>query len=287
VARYARGEDYHRVMGDRLGILADRIREAFPGTRARPYVDTGPVLERELAQRAGLGRFGKNTNLLHRSGSWFLLGEIFLDLELEPDEPVADMCGSCTRCLDACPTGALPEPYRLDSRRCISYWTIEHRGAVPIEMREQIGDWVFGCDICQEVCPWNGRPQRSGLTAQGHEELALSVDRAEIDLPGLLALGATDYDRLLRPTALHRAKRGGLRRNAAVAMGNRGDARYVAPLAVALGDEDATVRAHAAWSLGRIPCDDARAALRAALRSEVDAAVRSELLAALCQRKGA
>ncbi|HEY2738110.1 MAG TPA: tRNA epoxyqueuosine(34) reductase QueG, partial [Thermoanaerobaculia bacterium] len=159
VARYARGLDYHDVMGERLTALEARILEAFPGTASRRYIDTGPVLERELAARAGLGAPGKNTNLLHpEAGSWFLLGELFLSLDLAPDVPLADLCGTCTRCLEACPTGALPEPYRLDSNRCISYWTIEHRGPLPAAAREMVGEWVFGCDLCQEVCPWNGAP---------------------------------------------------------------------------------------------------------------------------------
>ncbi|HUP23528.1 MAG TPA: tRNA epoxyqueuosine(34) reductase QueG [Thermoanaerobaculia bacterium] len=281
VARYARGEDYHQVMGRQLDHLAERVREAFPGANCRWYVDTGPVLERELAQRAGLGRIGKNTNLLHRWGSWFLLGELFLDLELEPDEALADMCGTCTRCLEACPTGALPEPYRLDSRRCISYWTIEHRGPLPSEVRASIGDWVFGCDICQEVCPWNGLPGRDGVTAHRHPELELAGERRAVDLAGLLALDGADHQRMFRATAMHRAKPVGLRRNAAVAMGNRGNERYVAPLVGALEDEDPTVRGHAAWALGRIGGGAARAGLRTALRREVAPAVRAELLAAL------
>ena len=163
VARYARGRDYHDVMLERLRRLAARVEQGYPGTAWRAYVDTGPVLERELAARAGLGAIGKNTNLLHpEAGSWFLLGELFLTLELTPDAAAADLCGSCTRCLEACPTGALPEPYRLDSRRCISYWTIEHRGDLPPEAREMVGDWVFGCDVCQEVCPVNEAPAGRG-----------------------------------------------------------------------------------------------------------------------------
>ncbi|MDX1632322.1 MAG: tRNA epoxyqueuosine(34) reductase QueG, partial [Thermoanaerobaculia bacterium] len=160
VARYARGRDYHRIMKKGLKRLARRIEEGYPGSRVRWYVDTGPVLEREIAQRAGLGAVGKNTCLLREDGgSYFFLGELFLSLELAPDEAATDMCGSCTLCLEACPTDALPEPFQLDSARCISYWTIEHRGHLPLDAREMIGDWVFGCDVCQEVCPWNRRPQ--------------------------------------------------------------------------------------------------------------------------------
>jgi epoxyqueuosine reductase len=283
VARYARGEDYHAVMGERLERLGARIRDAFPGTRTRAYVDTGPVLERELAQRAGLGRIGKNTNLLHRWGSWFLLGELFLDLEVEPREPLTDMCGSCTRCLDACPTGALPEPYRLDSRRCISYWTIEHRGPLPVEVRASIEDWVFGCDVCQDACPWNALPGRDGVSAHRHPELELPAERAALDLAALLALDGTGHERLLRRTALHRAKPAGLRRNAAVAMGNRRDGAYVEPLSRALADSEPTVRGHAAWALGRIGGGSARAALARALFGESSPGVRSELLAALAR----
>lgn len=248
VARYARGEDYHELMGRRLKDLARRIRDAFPGCDTRPYVDTGPILERELAQRAGLGVFGKNTHLLHRQGgSYFLLGEILLTLDLTPDEPLTDLCGRCTRCLDACPTGALREPYRLDANRCISYWTIEHRGPLPEAAREMVGEWVFGCDVCQEVCPWNHKPR------PGEEEkLRLPPERAELDLVGLLQLGREAYVERFRKSPMKRAKLEGLKRNAAVAMGNRGEKRYAEPLQKALGEEDPLVHEHADWALGKI-----------------------------------
>ena len=278
VARYARGRDYHDVMGDRLRALALRIAAAFPGTASRPYVDTGPVLERELAARAGLGAVGKNTNLLHRQGgSWFLLGELFLTLDLAPDAPVADLCGRCTRCLEACPTGALPEPYRLDSRRCISYWTIEHRGELPPAARELVGDWVFGCDVCQEVCPWNYKP-----AGAAHPELGLPPERGGLDLVGLLSLDRDGYVARFRGSPMKRAKQEGLQRNAAVAMGNRGDRRYVPALAAALGgDASAVVRGHAAWALGRLGGEAARQALGAALSGESEPRVRAEIEAAL------
>lgn len=248
VARYARGRDYHDVMGDRLKILEERILAAFPGTASRRYVDTGPVLERELAARAGLGVAGKNTNLLHpEAGSWFLLGELFLSLDLAPDIPLADLCGSCTRCLEACPTGALPEPYRLDSNLCISYWTIEHRGPLPPEAREMVGTWVFGCDICQEVCPWNTAP--AGAV---HPELELPEQRADLDLIQLLLLGRDEYVERFRGSPMKRPKLEGLQRNAAVAMGNRRDPRYVPALTTALAEGTPLVREHAAWALGRI-----------------------------------
>jgi len=248
VARYARGRDYHDVMGRQLKALAARIRAAYPLCGTRPYVDTGPLLERELAARAGLGAVGKNTNLLDRQwGSWFLLGELLLTLELPSDTPVSDLCGRCTRCLDACPTGALAEPYRLDSNRCISYWTIEHRGELPEKVREITGDWVFGCDICQEVCPWNHRP-RCGE----HPQLDLPPERAALDLAGLLDLDRAGYLERFRRSPIKRVKLAGLRRNAAVAMGNRRDRRYIPALTRALEADEPMVRRHAAWALERI-----------------------------------
>lgn len=289
VARYARGRDYHNLMGKRLRRLARRVREAYPGADTRAYVDTGPVLERELAARAGLGVAGKNTCLLSREdGSWFLLGELFTTLDLAPDEPLADLCGRCTRCLDACPTGALPEPYRLEADRCISYWTIEHRGAVPAEVRSSLGDWVFGCDVCQDVCPWNlrweGRADRGGRRPADHPDLRLPEGRGRLDLAGLLGIGEEEYEETFRGSAMKRARRVGLKRNAAMAMGNRGEARYVAPLARALREEeDAVVRGAAAWALGRVGGEAARRALEEAVAGERedDAEVRREVEAAL------
>jgi len=277
VARYARGRDYHDVMHERLSVLEARIAATFPGLISRRYVDTGPVLERELAARAGLGAMGKNTNLLHpEAGSWFLLGELFLSLDLAPDVPLADLCGSCTRCLDACPTGALPAPFRLDSNRCISYWTIEHRGPLPEEAREMIGPWVFGCDVCQEVCPWNAAP--AGAL---HPELEIPPQRAELDLAGLLRLGRDEYVERFRGSPMKRAKLEGLQRNAAVAMGNRRDPAYVPALAAALREGEPLVRAHAAWALGRIGGAEACEALEEAWGREEEDAVRQEIRAAL------
>jgi epoxyqueuosine reductase len=280
VARYARGRDYHDLMGERLKGLALRMTEAFPGVLSRPYVDTGPVLERELAARAGLGVVGKNTNLLHpEGGSWFLLGELFLTLDLDPDLPLSDLCGSCTRCLEACPTGALPESYRLDSNRCISYWTIEHRGPLPEAAREMVGEWVFGCDICQEVCPWNAAiPVSAGAD---HPELALPPGRAELDLKGLLRLSREDYVERFRGSPMKRPKLPGLQRNAAVAMGNRRDPGYVPDLARALVEGEPMVRRHAAWALGRIGGAAAASVLEQALEREEDGEVAAEIRSAL------
>jgi epoxyqueuosine reductase len=278
VARYARGQDYHEVMGERLRVVETRVREEFPGCQTRRYVDTGPVLERELAARAGLGAVGKNTMLLHpEGGSWFLLGELFLSLDLAPDQPLADLCGSCTLCLDACPTGAFPEPYRLDSNRCISYWTIEHRGPLPPEARRMVGGWVFGCDVCQEVCPWNSTP--AGAV---HPEMELPPERGELTLERLLRLPREEYVERFRGSPLKRAKLEGLQRNAAVAMGNRLESRYLAPLAGALREEESPqVRGHAAWALGRIGGAEAQGILTAALAAETDPEVGAEIRKAL------
>ncbi len=280
VARYAHGRDYHNLMGKRLKRLAKTLREEFAPCQTRAYVDTGPVLERELAAKAGLGVVGKNTCLLRREGSWFLLGEILLTLELPPDEPLTDLCGRCTRCLEACPTEALSEPFHLDSSRCISYWTIEHRESVPREMRRQIGDWVFGCDICQEVCPWNIRKGPVGEETDFH----LPSQRQDLDLIQLLALPRDEYRERFRGSAMQRARLEGLKRNAATAMGNRGDEKYVAPLATALAQEEhAAVRCHAAWALGRIGGEPALRALTGARETEGEAEVLAEIDQALAE----
>lgn len=214
VARYARGVDYHDVLRERLGGVAEKVAAEFPGTATRVCVDTAPLLERELAARAGLGAVGKNTNLLHpEAGSWFLLGELLLTLDLGPDSPLADLCGNCTRCLDACPTGALPAPYRLDAGRCLSYWTIEHRGEIPAEFHPHLADRHFGCDICQEVCPWNG-----GVSEVGDEAFTPPPQRRELTLGDLLGLGEEEYRERFRGSPLKRARLEGLRRNAAIAL---------------------------------------------------------------------
>ncbi|MDY7093759.1 MAG: tRNA epoxyqueuosine(34) reductase QueG [Acidobacteriota bacterium] len=278
VARYARGRDYHNKMGKLLRKLARRVREAYPHCDTRPYVDTGPVLERALAARAGLGTTAKNTCLLSREGSWFLLGELFLTLPLEAGEPLTDLCGRCTRCLEACPTDALREPYRLDSNRCISYWTIEHRGAVPAEIRPQLEDWVFGCDICQQVCPWNLRPS----PAADHPDLHLAEERRDLDLVQLLALGPEEYRRRFNGSAMQRARLEGLKRNAATVMGNRPEPRYRPALEKALtAESDTAVRRHAAWALGRMGAEPSRVVLERALAEEEEPAVAEEIRHAL------
>ncbi|MGE0160213.1 MAG: tRNA epoxyqueuosine(34) reductase QueG [Gemmatimonadales bacterium] len=289
IARYARGRDYHDVMLAKLeGLLAWLDERVEGGVRGRAYVDTGPLLERELASRAGLGWFGKNTVLIHPSrGSWFFIGVLMLDLELPAAAPFTDdRCGSCTACLEACPTGALlgrderGAPV-IDARRCISYLTIELRGAIPAELRAAIGNRVFGCDICQEVCPWNER------FAQPTREAAY-LARPELDGPSLVALAETllaagelGFRKVFEGSPVLRAKRAGLLRNVCVALGNWASQDAIPPLARALGDENPLVRSHAAWALGRIGSEAALAALREAAGGESHGSVTAEIRAAL------
>lgn len=280
IASYACGDDYHDLIKSRLFTLYDFIRQKAPVPVAgRVYVDTAPVLERELARRAGLGWWGKNTCLINkRRGSYFFLAEIILDLELQYDRPAVDHCGTCTRCLDACPTDAFPEPYVLDARRCISYLTIELKGPIPPELRPGMGDWVFGCDICQDVCPWNRRAEPAAEAA--------FKSRPGLEAPslaGLLGMDREAFNAQFRRHPAKRAKRRGLLRNVAVALGNSGDPQAVEPLIGALADEEPLVRGHAAWGLGQLGGDRARSALAAALEGEGDGAVRAEIAAALDQ----
>jgi epoxyqueuosine reductase len=282
IARYARGDDYHDVMLAKLQELHQWIDgQLRRPTRAKAYVDTGPLLERDLARRAGLGWFGKNTNLINPDiGSFFFLGALLIDLVLEPDAPFeADRCGSCTRCLDACPTGAFAEPRVLDSTRCISYLTIEAKGAIPETLREALGTLVYGCDICQDVCPWNVRFARDVTLPT----LASRPGMDEPDIPALLGMDDETFRRQFRGSAIKRAKRRGLARNAAVALGNRRDPADIPALARALAeDPEPLVRAHAAWALGRFPgVAEAQDALTVALWSETDEAVRREIQAAM------
>ena len=250
IARYARGDDYHDVMLAKLRELHRRIAERagreIPG---KAYVDTGPVLERELARRAGLGWFGKNTNLINPGlGSFFFIGSLLLDLQLSPDAPFEeDRCGTCTRCLDECPTDAFAGPRVLDSRKCISYLTIELRGDIPEELRPLIGDRIYGCDICQDVCPWNVRFSRE----LAEPALAPRAESVTPDAAELLALTDDEFRARFRRSAVKRTKRRGLARNAAVVMGNRSASGDSDALLRALEDPDPLVRDHARWALDR------------------------------------
>jgi epoxyqueuosine reductase len=251
VARYARGPDYHDVLRQRLNALLGWVQAEAPGCRGRGVVDTAPLLERDFARRAGLGWFGKNTMLLNkRLGSYFFLGALLLDLDLRPDPPHQTAhCGTCTACLDACPTQAFPVPGQLDSRRCISYLTIELRTDIPVELREPLGDWLFGCDVCQEVCPWNHK-----APATTDPILTTRPDLIAIDPVELLGLSDEEFRRRFRGTALWRAKRRGLLRNAALVLGNRGDQAALPALRKALDDSEPLVREAARWAIERITC---------------------------------
>ena len=245
VSRYARGRDYHDVIRPRLVELGDFIRTAA-GAASRVAVDTSAVLERDLAARAGLGWVGKNTNLLTPSlGSYFFIGIVLTTAALPFDQREPDRCGTCTACLDACPTRAFVAPYVLDARRCISYLTIEHRGDIAGELAEQIGEWVFGCDVCQEVCPWNRKAD------PGHEP-SLGPSGSLGALETLLELDPEAFRVRFRGSALTRTKRAGLLRNAAIVLANRGERRASAALGRALGDEDPVVRHAAAWALEKL-----------------------------------
>jgi epoxyqueuosine reductase len=249
ISIYAGGRDYHDVLREKLKALLAWIQERVPGTRGRAVIDTAPLLERDFARRAGLGWFGKNTMLIDKKiGSYFFIGALLLDLPLSADAPFeTSHCGTCTRCLDACPTDAFVAPYHLDARRCISYLTIELRGAIADELRPGMGDWIFGCDVCQEVCPWN-RKSPSGL----EPAFAPTLAGGQVDLLELLALGEDEFRDRYRHTPIWRTQRPGLLRNAAIALGNVGDANALPALRRAVGDADELVRDAARWAIARI-----------------------------------
>jgi epoxyqueuosine reductase len=248
VARYARGRDYHQVMRPRLHRLRDFVTEAAGGgVKSRASLDTSAVLERDLAARAGLGWIGKNANLISPTlGSYFFIGLVLTTAALDADERVPDRCGTCTACLDACPTGAFAAPYVLDARRCISYLTIEHHGPVDERLRPSLDGWAFGCDVCQEVCPWNRKAPPS-------REPAFAGPRPVTDLTGVLGLDAEAFRERFRGTAIRRAGRSGLLRNAALVLGERvASAGAQAALETAADDADPVIRDAAEWALARL-----------------------------------
>ncbi len=255
VARYARGEDYHDVLLDRLQTLHGWIENTVGARVAgKAYVDTGPILERDLARRAGLGWFGKNTMLINpKRGSFFFLAELVLDLELEPDAPFAtDHCGTCRRCLDACPTGALVEERVLDSTRCISYLTIELKGQIPENRRAGIGELLYGCDVCQDVCPWNEKFSAPLREDAFRPRAAIAEKDAHTLAREILATSDGDFRTTFKSSPMKRAKLRGLKRNAAVVLGNVGNRDDAPTLTATLEDSDPLVREHAAWALARI-----------------------------------
>jgi len=278
IASYAGGEDYHPWMLSRLEKLAERIREFAPELHFRAYVDTGPVLERDFASQAGLGFIGKNACMIHpRRGSFFFLGVLITNLELPArTDPMEISCGNCTRCLEACPTGALVAPYVLDARRCISYWTIEQKGAIPHEFRPLIGNRVFGCDECQLACPWNQKFARPTTIPA----FQTSLERRTPNLTALTSLSDKEFKARFEKSAILRAKRRGLLRNVAIALGNWGSGDALAPLKTLIEDSEPLIRSHAAWALGRIG-GEGQQLLRRMRKKETDEEVRSEIDAAL------
>jgi epoxyqueuosine reductase len=282
IARYAWGSDYHQLMLSRLEELAAFVSaEAGRAVSRRAYVDTGPLLERDHAAEAGLGFIGKNTCLINpRLGPWIFLGELLLGTDLAPSEkPVLPSCGTCRRCLDACPTHALVRPYVLDARRCISYLTIELKGAIPRELRPLIGNRIYGCDECQEVCPWH---RFARVTSEG-SFVPSGADRCTPLLAPLLELDEEAFHRRFDGTVVARIGRGRLLRNVAVALGNSEDRHATRALITALGDAEPLVRSHAAWALGRLGGEGAVSALACALAAESVEDTREEIDNALQQ----
>ena len=272
ISSYAAGEDYHRVLEEKLKDVAAFI-ESRASVPTRTYVDTGPLLEKAYAVAAGLGWLGKHSNLLSREGSsWFFLGEILVPLSLEPSAPERDHCGSCSRCIAACPTGAIVAPYVVDSRLCISYLTIELRGFIPRGLRPLIGNRIYGCDDCQDVCPWNRFAVKSDVPAFLPKE-----PLASMDLERILRLTREEFLEATRGSAIRRARYAGFLRNAAVALGNARDPRSVPALVEALAHGEPLVRGHAAWALGVIGDSRASDALSARLRGETDVDVKDEI----------
>jgi epoxyqueuosine reductase len=286
VARYARGDDYHDVMTGRL-VQLHRWLETQVGhdIAGKAYVDTGPLLERDLARRAGLGWFGKNTMLINpRAGSFFFLGALLVDLALEADQPFeTDQCGSCRRCLDACPTGALVDAHVLDATRCISYLTIELKGEIPAELRPLMGALVYGCDVCQEVCPWSIKFSRPVSIASFAPRAALAGKDSRTLSRELLAMSPEEFSVAFRGSPMKRAKLRGLKRNAAVVLGNAGVMDDVAALVDALDDADPLVRVHAAWALATVASPEALCALRFRFDREDDVSVLAALNACLAR----
>jgi epoxyqueuosine reductase len=249
VARYARGRDYHGSMKRKLRALVAELQARWPGARLWAGCDIGPVMEKAWAERAGLGWVGKNGCLITPAhGSWVVLALVLTDLELAPDAPHPERCGSCTACLAACPTGAIPAPGLVDARRCLSFWTIERRGELPAEIAERLGRWAFGCDDCQTCCPWN-----RGLEPSADPDLVPLPGQSALDLLPLLTMTAEEYRRRCHGTALARARHDGLLRNGLLLAGLSGDARYLPAVRAQLGSPYPGVRAAAAWAAARLP----------------------------------
>lgn len=282
ISRYAWGDDYHELIKDRLESLFDYIRRIYNAPiEGKAFVDSGPVLERDFAGVAGIGWIGKNTHLISpERGSWFFLGELFVSVPLAYDRPIRDRCGKCDLCLKACPTGAFAGPYVLDARRCISYLTIELKGFIPRHLRPLIGNHIFGCDICQEICPYNVKALPTMEKAYAPRKELYTPD-----LIPLLSLDEEEFRRRFRGSPILRAKRRGLLRNVAVALGNTKSREAVPALIQALDDRETLVRGHVAWALGQIGSPQAVGALEKRLPIENDPAVRMEIQDAITEAK--
>lgn len=281
VARYAWGTaDYHDLLRDKLKLLANELHKLQPKCTTRGVVDTAPLLERDFARLAGLGWFGKNTMLINKqAGSWLLLAALLTDLDLIEDAAHSTShCGTCTRCLEVCPTDAFAGPHVLDARKCISYLTIELKGPIPMELRPGIGEWMFGCDLCQDVCPWNKKAPTSSIAA-----FQPQADLNPADCIAILQMSEEEFAGRFAKTPLERPGYEGLRRNAAIVLGNRGDAAAIHALAKVLDDASAVVRGAAAWSLGQLADEVAVTALQSRLEKESDPGVLTELRQALAR----
>ena len=290
IARYAwSGIDYHDVVHAKLKGLRKQLETLYPGSHVRGIVDTAPLMEREVAELAGLGWRAKNTLLINKHrGSYFFLACLLTDQVFPYDQPHnTHHCGTCTACLDACPTDAFPRPGVLNANRCISYLTIEHRDAIPVELREGIGEWLFGCDVCQDVCPWNKKAQRE----EPSEEVSSSLPMIDMELTKLFQLTEETFRSHFRKTPFWRTRRRGILRNAAIVLGNQGERDSLDALSRGLHDEDPIVRGASAWAIGQIRRTRrgkaqtsetmANRMLRRRLDSEVDLDVIAEIQAAL------
>ena len=276
IARYAWGRDYHKALKNRMKTLAARIeKHAGIEVETRQLVDTARVFDRAVAARAGVGWYGKNSMIIVPGhGSWVMLGELYLDIEIEPDAPLNQNCGRCRICIDRCPTGAIVEPYRIDANRCISYLTIEERGPIPRELRPHMGNWVFGCDVCQNVCPYTGAARE----VDDADFAPAGINNVFPTLSFLATMTEEQFRSTYSGTAVTRTKRAGLSRNAAIALGNSGDLRAEHLLVEMLRSHDEPLaRGHAAWSLRHLAGDDAIRTLELARVAETDSAVIAEI----------
>ncbi|MED5450113.1 MAG: tRNA epoxyqueuosine(34) reductase QueG [Chloroflexota bacterium] len=282
VARYAWGDDYHKVLKSKLKEFCVKL-EIITGEKvnSRIFVDDGPMNDRAAARRSGVGWFGKNTNILTPThGSWVFLAQVITDLNLKPDDPLKKTCGNCVTCIDDCPTGAIVAPYVIDNEKCISYLTIELRGVVPRKLRPLVGDWIFGCDICQDVCPVNRKASKSNQISFKQRPGFSTPDLIEI-----LNMNQTDFSKKYKDSAIKRTKLLGLKRNACIALGNNGDIDSLPALSNALKTEESLIRIHAAWALGKIGGEKAIDVLESALSSEKDLETMDEIRLSIKESK--